>query len=141
MSRLLQSSAGSARHVSAVTITALATFVVTVIRRVQSSPRFSSIVDFSVLHCHRGTSFGAKARYCDLVFLHRSPAQCLNRLGIPGSDARCELKWPPQPILVFTSECMSFTYRSSVHEWCCDLRHSCDFCTSRATNAYMSALI
>ena len=40
----------------------LATFVVTVIRCVQSSPRFKSIVDFSVLHCHRGTSFAQQCK-------------------------------------------------------------------------------
>ena len=88
----------------------LATFVIAAIRNVQSSPRFKSHVDINVLHCHQSAAFAQQCQgktqlrivvletlfhHCchhDLVFLHRSPTQWFNPLGICGSHVCCELK-------------------------------------------------
>ena len=88
----------------------LATFVVAVIRSVQSSPRFKSIVDFGVLHCYQCSSFGQQCQGqvqlsimllktllldhcgCDLWHLTSQPsAVLLIDLGFAG--AMCAVKW------------------------------------------------
>ena len=113
---------------------------------VASSPRHASVRcgRRGAIHRHQGVSFAQQCQsnatlkivlpetqfhHCDgsnLVFLHRSPMQCFTRLGIRGSHVCCE-NWDDHS---GQSLCSPVNLGASssvrVHEWCCDLRHSCD---------------
>ena len=147
ISRLLQSSVESTRHVWAITSFCIRTrwrplllrSYISFNTRHASSPLLTSV--FFTVTNERPMHNSAKARFswalcsskllhdrcgCDLGIFHRSPAQCFKRLGIRRPQVRSEMKRPLWPILVLTGERRSLTNGSRVHERCCHLRYSCD---------------
>ena len=110
------------------------TIVVAVVRSVQCSPRFVSIVDLrcsspsparfpctAVLRqdtTENGVPRISLLRHCrhrDRVLLHCSPTQCFDRPGIGTSRVRSDLESSLWPVLVLTSERRSLANGPSVH--------------------------